>query len=108
MQIAVLGVIGLGLVLVTAPVVAIYWLLEWGYDGPKTVRSYRAFRACYAVGTTAFVAGTVAVPLSIRGAIGTGPAIFAPLLQVLDWMILSGLGLLVLAFGSYWVVAWRS
>lgn len=106
MQIAVLGAISL--VLVAAPVVAIYLLLEWAYDGRKTAVSFRLFRACYAVGATALVAGTAAVPLSIRGTLGTGPAIFAPLLHVLEWVILSGLGLFVLALVAYGAAARRS
>ncbi|SFR92474.1 hypothetical protein SAMN05216559_1079 [Halomicrobium zhouii] len=106
MQIAVMGAISL--FLVAAPVVAIYWLLEWAYDGRKTAVSFRAFRACYAVGGVTLVAATVAIPLSIRGALGTGPAVLAPLLHVVDWILLFGLGFLVVALVAYAVAARRS
>lgn len=106
MQIAVMGAISL--VLVAAPVVTLYWLFDRNYAGRKTLTSYRAFRACYAVGGALLVAGTVAVPLAIRGALGTGPAVFAPLLHVLGWPIISGLGLVILALLAYGVAARRS
>ncbi|MCU4801301.1 hypothetical protein OB920_13050 [Halobacteria archaeon HArc-gm2] len=106
MGVAVLGAISL--VLVAAPVVALYWLLDRRYNGRKTAAPYRAFRACYAVGGATLVAATVAVPLSIRGAVGTGPSLFAPLLHVVDWLLLFGLGFLVVVLVAYGVAARRS
>ena len=99
--------VAIGLVFTVLPAVVVYVSLHWNYDGSTTATPFRVFQMGYTVGAVVLVGCAIAIPLAVRGAIGTGPAVFAPFLDVAGPTVLLGLGTIVVALGSYAVAARR-